>query len=30
MLKRASTVIWHGDGPKGNGSITTQSGALKE
>jgi osmotically inducible protein OsmC len=30
MLKRASTVIWHGDGPKGNGSITTQSGAIKD
>ena len=28
MLKRTSTVIWHGNGPKGNGTITTLSGAL--
>lgn len=30
MLKRSSTAIWHGNGPKGTGSITTLSGALKD
>jgi len=30
MLKRTSTAVWHGNGPKGNGTITTLSGALKE
>nr|HEX4315597.1 OsmC family protein [Kofleriaceae bacterium] len=30
MLKRNSTVVWNGNGPKGNGKITTQSGAFKE
>lgn len=30
MLKRSSTAIWHGTGPKGTGSITTLSGALKD
>ncbi|MBA3539766.1 MAG: OsmC family peroxiredoxin [Deltaproteobacteria bacterium] len=30
MLKRSSTVVWHGSGPKGTGTISTQSGALKE
>src|ERR1700688_1154942 len=30
MLKRTSTAIWHGTGPKGTGSISTLSGALKE
>src|SRR5689334_18935847 len=29
-LKRTSTVVWHGNGPKGNGTITTLSGALKD
>jgi osmotically inducible protein OsmC len=29
-LKRTSTAIWHGNGPKGTGSITTLSGALKQ
>ena len=30
MLKRTSTAVWHGTGPKGNGTISTLSGALKE
>ncbi|HEY4241817.1 MAG TPA: OsmC family protein [Kofleriaceae bacterium] len=30
MLKRTSTAVWHGNGLKGTGSITTLSGALKE
>lgn len=30
MLKRTSTAVWHGTGPKGNGTITTLSGAIKE
>jgi osmotically inducible protein OsmC len=30
MLKRTSTAIWHGTGPKGSGTITTLSGALKD
>ena len=29
-LKRTSTAVWHGTGPKGSGTISTQSGALKE
>ena len=29
-LKRSSTAVWHGSGPKGSGTITSQSGALKE
>jgi len=29
-LKRTSTAVWHGTGPKGNGTITTLSGALRE
>jgi osmotically inducible protein OsmC len=29
-LKRTSTAVWHGTGPKGNGTISTLSGALKE
>jgi osmotically inducible protein OsmC len=29
-LKRTSTAVWHGNGPKGAGTITTLSGALKE
>lgn len=28
MLKRTSTAVWQGTGPKGTGSITTLSGAL--
>ena len=28
-LKRSSTAVWHGNGPKGNGTLTTLSGALK-
>jgi lipoyl-dependent peroxiredoxin len=30
MLKRTSTAIWHGTGPKGTGTITSLSGALKD
>ena len=30
MLKRTSSVVWHGSGPKGSGTISTQSGAFKE
>jgi len=30
MLKRTSTAVWRGNGPKGTGSITTLSGALKD
>ncbi|MBX3161434.1 MAG: OsmC family protein [Deltaproteobacteria bacterium] len=30
MLKRTSTAVWRGNGPKGNGNVTTLSGALKE
>jgi len=30
MLKRTSTAVWRGTGPKGTGSITTLSGALKD
>lgn len=30
MLKRTSTAIWHGTGPKGTGTISTLSGALKD
>lgn len=29
-LKRTSTAVWHGNGPKGSGTITTLSGALKD
>jgi osmotically inducible protein OsmC len=29
-LKRTSTAVWHGTGPKGQGSISTLSGALKD
>jgi osmotically inducible protein OsmC len=29
-LKRTSTAVWHGNGPKGSGSISTLSGALKD
>ncbi len=29
-LKRSSSVVWHGNGPKGSGTITTQSGAIKD
>jgi osmotically inducible protein OsmC len=29
-LKRTSTAVWHGTGPKGNGTISTLSGALKD
>ena len=29
-LKRTSTAVWHGTGPKGSGTISTLSGALKE
>lgn len=29
-LKRSSTAVWHGTGPKGNGTISMQSGAFKE
>jgi lipoyl-dependent peroxiredoxin len=30
MLKRTSTAVWHGGVPKGNGHISTLSGAFKE
>ena len=30
MLERTSTAVWHGTGPKGSGTISTLSGALKE
>ena len=30
MLKRSSTAVWHGTGPKGSGTISTQSGAFKD
>jgi osmotically inducible protein OsmC len=30
MLKRSSTAIWHGNGPKGTGTLSTLSGALKD
>ena len=29
-LKRTSTAVWHGSIPKGSGTITTLSGALKD
>ncbi len=29
-MKRSSNVVWKGNGPKGAGAITTQSGAFKE
>jgi len=29
-LKRTSTAVWHGNGPKGSGTITSLSGALKD
>jgi osmotically inducible protein OsmC len=29
-LKRSSTAVWHGTGPKGSGTLSTQSGTLKE
>jgi osmotically inducible protein OsmC len=29
-LKRTSTAVWRGTGPKGNGAISTLSGALKD
>jgi osmotically inducible protein OsmC len=29
-LKRSSTAVWHGNGPKGTGTLTTLSGALKD
>lgn len=29
-LKRSSTAVWHGTGPKGSGSISMQSGAFKD
>jgi osmotically inducible protein OsmC len=30
MLKRTGTAVWRGNGPKGTGTLTTLSGALKE
>lgn len=30
MLKRTGTAVWRGNGPKGTGTISTLSGALKE
>ena len=30
MLKRSATAVWHGTGPKGTGSISTLSGAMKD
>src|SRR5688500_18870472 len=29
-LKRTSTAVWQGSGPKGTGTISTLSGALKD
>lgn len=29
-LKRTATAVWHGTGPKGNGTISTLSGAFKD
>ncbi len=30
MLKRTSTAVWKGTGPKGTGTISTLSGAIKD
>jgi osmotically inducible protein OsmC len=30
MLKRTATAIWHGNGPKGTGAISTLSGAMED
>jgi len=30
MLKRSSTAVWRGTGPKGTGTISSLSGALKD
>ena len=30
MLKRSATAVWHGTGPKGTGTISTLSGAMKD
>ena len=30
MLKRTATAVWHGTGPKGTGTISTLSGAMKD
>src|SRR5688572_16749476 len=30
MLKRSGSAVWHGTGPKGNGTISTLSGAFKD
>ena len=30
MLKRSASAVWHGTGPKGTGSISTLSGAMKD
>src|SRR5687768_3987028 len=30
MLKRSASAVWHGTGPKGTGTISTLSGALKD
>jgi osmotically inducible protein OsmC len=30
MLKRTSTAVWRGTGPKGTGTLSTLSGALKD
>src|SRR5881392_2298546 len=29
-LKRTGSAVWHGTGPKGSGTISTLSGALKD
>ena len=29
-LKRTSTAVWHGTGPKGSGTLSSLSGALKD
>jgi lipoyl-dependent peroxiredoxin len=29
-LKRSSTAVWHGTGPKGSGTLSSLSGALKD
>jgi osmotically inducible protein OsmC len=30
MFKRTATAVWNGTGPKGNGNLSTMSGAFKE
>lgn len=30
MFKRTATAVWNGTGPKGNGNLSTMSGAFKQ